>query len=227
MFYVPTLIESRHPRATRGAVGGGAASFVLHAALIAAAVYATLSVTRTVERPKLIVNLPLLREQAPPPPAELSRLAPLPAFATVEIPTAILTEIPPPSRAPFDPTRFSGIGVEVVAPVSGDVAARATERADDVYDEAMVEELPERVGGVLQRYPPMLLAAHISGEVVVECIVDTLGRVESGSIRIVRSTHRLFGQAATDAVATWTFRPGTIAGRAVRARVTIPVRFQM
>ncbi len=89
----------------------------------------------------------------------------------------------------------------------------------------MAEELPERVSGSAPRYPPVLLDARITGEVTVECVVDTLGRVERGSTRIVRSTHRLFEEAANDAVTTWRFKPGRIGGRAVRVRVSVPVLF--
>ena len=224
--YSPTLIESRRLLASSGAISGGAASFVVHAVLIAAAVYATLTATRAVEHARLIVDIALLTPEPPPPPrAALPTLAPPPpGFATLEIPKVVLSEIPPPSSGPFDPTRFSGIGLEAAAPVSRPVAAPAAEPAA-VYDEALIEELPERVGGAAPRYPPMLLAARISGQATIECIVDTLGRVEPGSIRTVRATHAMFGQAAAEAVAGWQFRPGRIAGRAVRARVHVPVNF--
>jgi TonB family protein len=227
--YAPTLIESRRPLASGGAIGGGALSFLIHAALIAAAVYATLSVTRVVEQARLVVDLALPREETPPPPprTELPTLAPLPAgFRTLEIPTTILTEIPPPSRAPFDPTGFTGIELEAATPVAP-VAAAGTPAADAVYDESLVEQLPVRIGGDSPRYPPMLQAARIPGQATVECVVDTLGRVEPGSITTVRSTHELFARAAAEAVATWRFRPGRIAERPVRARVRLPINFTL
>ncbi len=224
--YVPTLLESRHPLASRGAVGGGALSFLIHGALIVAAVYATLSVTRAVEAPRVIVDIALQEQKAPPPPVtELPRLAPPPTgFATLDIPTVVLSEIPPPSREPFDPTRFSGIGLAAAAPVIRDAAPRAPE-PEAVYDETLVEELPQRVSGDVPRYPRMLQAARITGQAIVECIVDTLGLVEPGSIRTVRATHELFAKAAREAVATWQFRPGRIAGQPVRARVNLPINF--
>ncbi len=226
--YSPTLIESRRPLASGGAISGGALSFVGHAALITAAVYATLSATKAVEQARLIVDIPLLQEEAPPQPrAALPALTmPTVGFATLEIPKVILAEIPAPSREPFDPTRFSGVGVEALAPVARPAPARAPDAAA-VYDESLIEELPRRVGGAVPRYPPMLMAAKIPGQATVECIVDTLGRVEPGSIRSVRATHALFAQAAAEAVATWEFRPGRIAGRPVRARVNLPVNFSM
>ncbi len=225
--YTPTLIESRRPLASSGAISGGAVSFVAHAALITAAVYLTLTATKAVEQARRIVDITLLTEEAPPPPrAALPTLAPPPGFATLTIPNVILTEIPAPSQAPFDPTRFSGVGLEAPAPVVREVAARAAEPAA-VYDAEMIEELPERVGGAVPRYPPMLRAAKIPGQATIECVVDTLGRVEPGSVRSVRATHALFAQAAAEAVATWEFRPGRIAGRAVRARVNLPVNFSL
>jgi len=229
--YVPTLIESKRPLASRGAVEGGMISFVLHTALVAAAVYATMMATRAVVEGRLIVDVALPRDQAaPPPPPERPLFGQLPTgFNRLELPTMVLAEIPPPSRTPFDVSSFAGVGVEnatawgtaVAGPVS------VAPRADSVYTADLLEERPVRLGGQAPVYPPVLQSARIEGRVDVEIVVDTAGRVEPGSPRVLRSTNRLFDGPALDASATWVFRPARIGGHPVRARVWAPVTFQM
>ena len=230
--YAPTLLESRRRLASRGAVGGGAVSFAVHSALIAAAVYATMFATRAAIQGRLVVDLPPYQqpETAPPKPALLTTLGPPPpGFNTLVIPTDILAEIPPPSHAPFDPASFAGVGVRSASPwgSSGDTLERAAPRAEPIYEEAMLEELPFRLSGEAPRYPALLMSARIEGETVLELVVDTAGLIEARSLRIVRSTNRLFDQSALVSAATWRFRPAKIGGMVVRARVHFPVRFTM
>lgn len=229
MYYVPTLIESRHHLASRGGVEGSFLSFILHSALMAAAVYGTMAVTEAVVESRLIIDVALPGQEAPPPPRPEQPVfgqAPL-AFNRLEIPTVVLSEIPPPSSAPFDPTSFAGVGVEASAvwgraPV---VAARAQPARDSVYAADLLEERPVRVGGAAPVYPKLLQDAGIRGQVDVEFVVDTSGHVEPRSVRVLRSTNQLFDQAALEAARTWVFRPGRIGARPVWARVWLPVNF--
>jgi len=229
MFYMPTLIESRHHLASRGGVEGSFLSFILHTTLIAAAVYATMAATRAVVESRLVVDLALPSQESPPPPAPEQPVfgqAPL-AFNRLEIPTVVLSEIPPPSSAPFDPTSFAGVGVEAAA-VWGRtpaVAAPARPARDSVYQADLLEERPVRLGGDAPVYPRLLQTAGIAGRVDIEFIVDTAGGVEPRSLRVVHSTNQLFDQPALDAAKTWTFRPGRIGGVPVLARVWLPVNF--
>lgn len=229
MYYQPTLLESRRPVASGGAVGGGALSFVIHTSVIVAAVYATLATTRAAVERHLVVNVPLLHEDAPPPPPEVPRLATPPVgFSTLQIPTTTLTEIPPPSSAPFDATSFSGIGVESGRSwgQGADTMAHRVARANAVYAVEVVEELPVRLGGDTPKYPELLRNAGIAGEVMLEFVIDTAGRVEMGSARVVSSTHQLFNAPALAVLGSWRFRPARIGGMPVRARVHFPLHFR-
>ena len=222
---LPTLIESKRPLASGGALGGGALSFFIHSALIAAAVYATFHPAEVVEVARLIIDMPLLQEQAPEPPRP-QMLGAVPAFSTLAVPTTILPEIPPPAWAPFDPTSFSGLGV--ANPVAwGTVAAAPPPRRDSVYSTEMLEELPVRISGPAARYPDLLGAARITGRVTLEFVIDTAGRAEAGSLRVASSTNRMFDRPAIEAVSAWLFRPGRIEGHAVKALVRLPVDFVM
>ena len=169
---------------------------------------------------------PVARSAPAPRPPDLPTIAPPPvAFSTLEIPTTVLSFIPPPSHAPFDAASYSGLAIEAAAPFGRDTAARPLVSADAVYAAEVLEERPERIGGAAPQYPDLLRNAGIGGRVRLEFVLDTAGRVETGSARVLESTHELFSRAALAAVASWIFRPGRIDGRAVKVRVRMPVDF--
>ena len=51
-------------------------------------------------------------------------------------------------------------------------------------------------------YPRMFAATDVEGVVDIDVVIDTAGRVETTSLRILRSTHELFTQSVRDAVAS-------------------------
>ena len=69
-------------------------------------------------------------------------------------------------------------------------------------------------------YPDLLRRGHIEGEVVAQFVVDTLGRIEVPSFRVLKSTHELFTAAVWDRLTTWRFTPAIDHGRRVRQRIT-------
>ena len=74
-------------------------------------------------------------------------------------------------------------------------------------------------------YPPSLYAAHVTGSVMAEFIVDVTGHVETGSFGIVSSTHPLFSDAVRRAIASAVFSPAEKAGKPVRQLVQQPFEF--
>jgi len=99
--------------------------------------------------------------------------------------------------------------------------------AGDVYRETEVQERPQLTSGPPLTYPAPLLLSRISGRVVVEAVIDTSGRVEDGTMRVIESSDARFNQAAKDYVRAARFRPARIAGRAVRVRLDLPVEFKL
>lgn len=223
------LVESKKTAAYGGAFGGGAFSIVLHAILITAAVYATMHAKEVAKKVQHVYDITLQtqeKKEPPPPKQELATVAAPPkGFQTLAIPTNIPINIPPPSaNSSFNAADFSGVGVE------GGIARGVTNavvRTDQPYLESVVEERPERISGPLPKYPDILRQAGIDGRVVVEAIIDTLGHAERGSIRVLSSTNALFDQPSKVCVAATVFRPGRIAGRAVRVRVQIPINYSV
>jgi len=75
------------------------------------------------------------------------------------------------------------------------------------------------------RYPQVLLSAGVEGQVLGQFVVDTLGRVELGSFKVIRSDHDLFTAAVRSALPAMRFLPAEVGGRKVRQVVQQPFVF--
>ena len=62
---------------------------------------------------------------------------------------------------------------------------------------------------------------------VVQCVVDTLGRAELAELQVIETAHPLFVDAVCSALARYRFSVGEAAGRKVRTRVQIPCEFAL
>jgi TonB family protein len=76
-------------------------------------------------------------------------------------------------------------------------------------------------------FPPPLFAAGIQGLVIAEFVVDTVGRVESGTVGIVSSTAPLFTDAVRVALESAAYIPALKDGHAVRQFVQQPFEFSV
>jgi TonB family protein len=73
-------------------------------------------------------------------------------------------------------------------------------------------------------YPPIAIAAHIQGSVVIEITVGATGKIES--IKVVKGPAML-QQAALDCIKQWAFRPFDKDGTAVSATGHISIVFDL
>ncbi|MGA9068637.1 MAG: energy transducer TonB [Terracidiphilus sp.] len=73
-------------------------------------------------------------------------------------------------------------------------------------------------------YPPIAMAARVSGTVVLQAAISKAGTVEG--LRIL-SGPAMLQQAAYDAVKNWRYRPYTVQGEPVRVLTTINVNFSL
>ncbi|HTT69360.1 MAG TPA: TonB family protein [Gemmatimonadales bacterium] len=123
----------------------------------------------------------------------------------------------------------TGAGTLVVAAacMTPRPAPAPTPQRERVYAEDSVTERPRMLHHPQLAYPDSLKAAGIGGHVLLEAVIDTTGRVDSGSVRTVSSSHPAFEAVARDVVVATTFRPGRLDGRAVAVRVRIPFNFSV
>lgn len=213
------LASDRKPDST-GFARGGFLSLAIHTAIIAGAIYATLSARRADTGVQVDTALVMLapQEQHPtPPPPALD--VPLRGFQTVTVPT-IPTVIPPVNlQEHFDPKDFTGVGVE------GGTATGAVPTGDQVYASAVVDQAPILLTSVPLAYPQLLRQAGITGRVVLQAVIDTAGRAEPGSIKVIQTANPGFDQPSKQWILKATFRPARMAGRPVRVLVNQAVDY--
>lgn len=220
-----TLIESKRRADVKRGSTASVVSLVFHSALVAGAVYATQRVVAA-EAPTLDTAMVYLsekqEEQKQEEQPQVMLDVPLKGFQTVLAPTEIPTDIPPVDLTEtFDPRDYSGQGVE------GGVATGLEPSSNQVYMESVVEEKPEFLAGPQPVYPELLRQAQIQGRVLVEAIIDTTGRAEPNSIKIVQSPHPGFDQPAKTMMRQALFRPARVHGRPVRVLIRLPVDFKL
>jgi TonB family protein len=111
--------------------------------------------------------------------------------------------------------------------ITAEDLARLIESAT-VYTEEQVDQRvqPDEDYPVTPVYPDSLKRRRVTGEALVEFVVDTTGRPEVETLALVSTTHPAFGRAALNAIMSANFQPALKAGRKVRQLVQLPVRFQ-
>lgn len=114
--------------------------------------------------------------------------------------------------------------VDAACPLGTNGDGRA---ADQVYSEATVDEPVELVSAPPLEYPPALRQAGLQGRVTVQAVIDTLGRAEPASLKVIARPNTAFDQSARAYVLHAVFRPGRVKGRAVRVLVKVPVDYRI
>ena len=94
-----------------------------------------------------------------------------------------------------------------------------------MYSEGAVEERPKVLSAQPPPYPAMLRDAGIQGRVLLEVVLDTIGRAEPSSIKIVQSPSPGFDGPVTRWALRALFRPARLHGRAVRVLIQIPIDY--
>jgi protein TonB len=234
------LIESKakKQRSTAGTV----TSVILHGILLSAAVYATAQATIEAEKPKEekveFVEMkkdeppPPKNEPPPPPPPEAVAAPPPPkGFQVLTAPVEIPDVIPKVdlSRKVVDEADFSGKGVQG-GTSKGDANVKTAPIVSDnqTYFEFQVEKQAATVPGTMSlRYPSILQSQNVEGKVTVQFVVDTTGRAEMGSWKVLESSNELFSAAAKDAVRSAKFYAAEVGGRRVRQLVQLPLAFSL
>jgi protein TonB len=106
--------------------------------------------------------------------------------------------------------------------------ARAVDDDARPFDVATVEQaVVPRAGNPEPRYPSLLSRAGVEGMVVVRFVVDTLGGVESESVRVLSATHEQFARAVREVLPRMRFVPAEVGGRRVRQLVEQRFGFEL
>jgi protein TonB len=235
------LLESRARPARRR--GGTALSVLAHAAAVGAAVAATGRAApppAPPERAGLVYVAPRPTRRRPPPPAAppaaaparsrpggapaapRSRVRPIIGFTLPALRAPVVDVVtggPAPTATRADD--FAPGGLAAPDGRGRDAGALGSAHPADAVDEPVVPD-PRNPP---PRYPEALRAAGVGGRVVARFVVDTLGRVEAGSVAFPAADDPRLAGAARDALARARFRPARAGGRRVRQLVEQPFAF--
>ncbi len=218
------LIESNRKTDKKGAFGLGFVSLIGHSVIVLGAVVATLTAGQKDAGETIDTAMVFLNQEEQKKPEEQPPIVDVPqlkGFQTVVAPTDIPTNIPPINlQEHFDPKDYTGTGVE------GGIGTGLVP-SDQVFMESVVEERPEVLSGPSLQYPDLLRQAGVQGRVLVQAIIDTAGRAEPPSVKVIQSPNPGFDQPAKNYVLRALFRPARVHGRAVRVLVNLPIDFKI
>lgn len=227
------LIESE--RASQRSLGGTFVSIALHASLITLAVYATAHASESSAK----VPIDTVTVFYPPQPKEHAREhgAPAhphapstPAFPREPVPepvSKIPDKLPPidsclgasPAESLFVNRDASGSGKDGAGSLTG------ADSGEPMFAFQVDKPAMAREGNPIPGYPALLESSRIEGSVLVQFVVDTLGRADMQSFKVLESANELFVQSLLAALPKWRFYPAEAGGRKVKQIVQLPLKF--
>jgi protein TonB len=230
------LIESK--RKKDRSLGGTLASGVLHAILIVLAVVVTANAGQKIaeknreEDVKFVQVKPKTpppepEKPKPPPPKDVVVAPPPPkGFQVLTAPIKIPDKIPDVdlSKAVTNAKDFSGIGV--AGGRSNGVEGGTPVNTQQTYYSFQVEKQTQPVqGNPNPVYPSMLESARVDGEVLAQFVVDTAGRADMSTFKVLKATNELFVDAVKRVLPKWHFYPAETGGHKVKQLVQMPFTF--
>lgn len=231
------LIESKAQKQKRA--GGMVMSAVIHAGLITAAVYGTLHASEALEKPKAEkVEFVTVKKNEPPPPKDQPKpppqvqvKAPPPkGFQVLTAPIKIPDVLPDIdlSKHVTNEEDFSGKG-QAGGIAKGVVGGTPQPVSDNqTYFEFQVEkQVSPMPNQPAPRYPDMLRSANVEGEVLAQFVVDTSGRADMSTFKVLKSTHDLFTNAVKASLPNMRFFAAEVGGHKVKQLVQMPFQFNL
>lgn len=231
------LLESEAKKTKRS--GSTVISFALHFAAVAALVVATANAGQQIqeERQEKVEFVEVKKdepppepEKAPPPPDVVAAPPIAKGFQVLQAPDIIPLEIPEIdlSRSVTNEADFSGKGVAggISKGVEGGVPQ--VPQGDTPYFEFQVEKPAAMAAGSNQMvYPEVLRSAQVEGTVLASFVVDTTGRADMSTFKVLRSDHELFTNAVKAALPRIRYLPAEVGGRKVKQLVQQPFVFSL
>lgn len=200
-------------------VASTAVSITTHVIVVLAAVWSTTSARPHPPQTAMIVELPVYTEPTRGP---VGLVLPVPVEHDVlALPWIDVPPIEPIEGADARTPRFTIDGPTD----SGPLFAGMPGSDGSAVAASLVDEVPMMLAGPAPAYPELLRQAGLQGRVVLEVVIDTLGRVERGSVVVVEAAHPAFVAPAQQSLLKSLFRPARVGGKAVRVRVRVPIDF--
>ena len=204
---------------------------LLHAAVLFVAVVVTLHAGQKVKEIVKAEEVKFAETKKPPPP-EATKPPDMPAappppkgFQVLQAPVNIPDKIPDVdlSKATTDEADFSGKGVQ--GGTSKGVEG-GTPTDQPLFEFQVEKPVLPRDGNPNPKYPSILETSRVEGDVTVQFVVDTLGKAEMNTFKIIKASNELFAQEIRRVLPFWRFYPAEAGGHKVKQYVQLPIRFQ-
>jgi len=139
--------------------------------------------------------------------------------------TSIVIEITPRLSNGGDNNNLSPNGTETQSAFVLRPSELQLPAGESLFEISQVDEKPVPKFRALPTYPFEMKRAGISGEVLVDLIVDIDGKVRNAFS--AHSSRIEFEASAIEAVNKWTFRPGRRHGHSVYTHMQVPIVFNL
>jgi periplasmic protein TonB len=225
-------------------------SLVAHSLILMGAIYATVAAPAVAERTEEEVSFVEVEDKDPPKPETAPPPPPVDVPAVPPPPQGFQELIPPIDPPPVIPEIDTSIPAVDVADFTGigeagGVGNGATDGTgmpqntailpDSVFQVGALDydDRPElsnsgQISSILGRYYPRILQqAGIEGEVTVQFVITSDGKVDPATVKIIQSSHQQFAEATLQAVERFNFRPGRFQGKPIAVLVQMPVAWQI
>lgn len=234
------LVESKAKKQKR--LGGSLVSIIVHAGVVAALVVVTANAGITKEETKVekvdFVEVkkdepkPPEPEKPPPPPPDVVAAPPPPkGFQVLQAPPEIPLEIPEIdlSKKVTDEADFSGKGVQggIAKGVEGGKGPVIQNNDQPYFDFQVEKPVVMAPGATGPAYPDMLRSAGIEGSVLAQFVVDTTGRADMSTFKVLKSDNDLFSTSVKNALQRMRFLPAEVGGKKVKQLVQQPFQFSL
>jgi protein TonB len=226
------LIESKAQK--QKMAGGTVFSVVLHTVLIAAAVYATAragvkdekSKAEKIQFVEMKKEPPKVPDKPPPPKEVIVKPPPPKGFQVLRAPVRIDIKIPEIdlSKSITNESDFSGKGVK--GGTGSGIVGGTGPVTNQTYFEFQVEKPAEMLqDSPKPKYPSVLESSGIAGEVQAQFVVNSSGKADLESFKVLKSTNELFTQSVKSVLPRMRFSPAQIGGKPVNQLVQQSFQF--
>lgn len=207
-------------------------SVCAHAAALAVIVVAPIFADTALPEPRRALTFESVTIIEPPEPAPIRPSTASSSPATQAVPIEEPADLPVIDAPMSEPVRLVADVAEAGGGVAVDGLAAGHEPVGPPMPPSPRE--PLRVGGVIQPparvtyvapvYPPIAIASRKEGTVILEAIIDEMGKVRE--VRVLRG-EPLLDAAAMQAVSRWQFTPTRLNGAPVPVVMTVTVAFTL
>lgn len=150
------------------------------------------------------------------------------AFSTILLVLAGSLRCAEPVAAPAPRTGNGETAADQVV-LRGDSAhgPKLMDRNQTFFEFQVEQQVTPLPGNPAPRYPDVMRRAGIEGEVLAQFVVDTLGRADMSSFKVLKSTHQLFTGAVANSLPNMRFHTAEVGGKKVKQLVQMPFQFNL